>query len=142
MVFECQQCGWCCKNTVINVSKSDIDRWKLEQRDDILSEVSFIANYPRDGVGGFYIRKSALNPKQPCPFYNGSCMIYATRPVACRDYPLAVSKPEGCPAYVQQPKHIIHRIKQRQTVDFKQANECLHELLQVLTRARVKVHGK
>jgi len=135
--FNCQQCGWCCRNIVINVAYSDIIRWQKENRSDILCEVSFLANYPKAKVGGFYFHKTAFNPKQPCPFYKDGCIIYETRPVACQDYPLASSEPEGCTAYVKPQRRTVRRIKQRQFKDFKKANQRLPFLLKILKHARM-----
>jgi len=111
-------------------------RWSNDGRNDILQEISFIANYPRKGVGGFYIAKTAFNPKQPCPFYDGKCKIYDTRPMACRDFPLASSGNGVCEAYVKPPKIVVREIKRRQKKDFKQANQQMHSLLKIITEAR------
>jgi Fe-S-cluster containining protein len=104
--------------------------------------VSFIANYPRSGVGGFYFWKTARNPQQVCPFYDKLCTIYSTRPLSCKDYPLGSTRPKGCPAYVKPPRQVKRRIIRRQTKDFQRANECLRPLLSIITNARAVSDGE
>jgi Fe-S-cluster containining protein len=136
--FKCRQCGWCCRNVVINVSHSDIQRWLRGRRKDILDEVSFIDNYPKQGTGGFYIRTTAFNPKQPCPFHcDEGCSIYETRPIACRDYPLA-SVSAGCPVFddVSISEGRKKNLKRRQYADFRQAHDKRNELIRLLVEVR------
>lgn len=142
--FNCQRCGWCCEQIVIDVSQSDIHRWVRAGRFDILKEISFINNYPRKGTGNFYIAKTTFNPKQPCPFIakeNGvkSCAIQDIKPRACRDYPWSCTKMEGCPAFSEiQNKNLSKRnqVLQSQRKDFKKTFFNRKELLHILVRAR------
>jgi len=140
MGFECQRCGWCCRNIVINVAHSDIIRWLNEGRVDILREVSFIDNYRNDkgkDETGFYIAKTAFNPKQPCPFLvDGVCGIHDTSPVACKDFPLASKEMPDCPAFEEQSEDIRDKIKKRQYEDYKKAYLERAELLKIITMAR------
>ena len=144
MKFSCQKCGWCCENIVISVSYSDIHKWFEAGRFDLLQEVSFIANYPRKNTGGFFIAKTAFNPKQPCPFLVkengvGSCSIQDIKPRACKDYPWSHDKMEGCPAFPEvQGKNLSVRkqVFKSQYKDFKKAFFNRAELLHILTKAR------
>lgn len=142
MMFQCQRCGWCCKNVVINVSYSDIVRWLHQERNDVLKEISFINNYPRKGTGGFYIAKTTFNPKRPCPFLEDGetsiCKIYDTRPVACRDAPLGYTKFYGCPAFnkTEIPEATRNKIKKRQYQDFRKAHNNWKQLLNILVETR------
>lgn len=134
MGFKCQCCGWCCKNVVINVCYSDIMRWEKEERLDILREISYIDNYKKVG-NGFYIAKTAFNPKQPCPFLkDGLCSIYATRPLSCKDFPLGVKKSE-CPAFVFDSEAYKEIVK-NQRDDFRRSYENSKELFEILVKAR------
>lgn len=135
MKFKCKKCGWCCRNEVINVSYSDFVRWQEMSRFDILKEVSFINNYPKKGVGGFYIVKTAFNPKQPCPFYQkGECSIHSVKPRSCKDYPLA-RKRCGCPAF-KDDVSARGRIEKSQYKDFRNCVSNYELLMGMLYHAR------
>lgn len=132
MTFECQRCGWCCRNVVINISHLDITRWFNQGRNDILREISFINNYPHKNTGGFYVAKTTFNPKQPCPFLKGNvCTIHGTKPKACGDYPLA----SQCPNYNGEKSEAL---RQEQLRDFKLAFDNRNQLLKILVMARVE----
>lgn len=142
--MKCQRCGWCCRNIVINVSYSDIMRWTEERRFDILREVSWINNYPKENTGGFYIAKTSFNPKQPCPFLfqesgMSSCNIHNTKPKACRDAPASYDNRDqisGCEGYAKSNIYIRKLIKKDQYRDFKKAFDNKGSLMAVLVSAR------
>lgn len=142
MKFECNQCGRCCKEITINISQSDILRWKEENRKDILREVSWLNNYPRKNTGGFYIIKTTYNPKQSCPFYKGDiCSIHDIKPKACRDYPFSQSQGEvfsECFMFGLDGKFPLKRkkIKKSQYKDFKKAFDNQGRLMPILIEAR------
>ena len=139
--FACKRCGWCCENIVINVSHSDILRWLSQQRHEILENISFIDNYPKKGTGGFYIRQTALNPKQACPFlvYDNKltgCSIQETKPRACREAPLGYDKFSDCPAFEPASNQTQETIKKNQYEDFRLAFINRDQLLNVLVKMR------
>lgn len=143
--LQCQSCGWCCENIVINVAHSDILRWLAQQRYDILKEISFLDNYPKKGTGGFYIRETVLNPKRSCPFlrYNdklSSCAIHKTKPLACKDAPLGYDSFPNCPAFDSNivNEEIRTQIRVSQHEDFKLAYTNQGQLLTILTKTRRK----
>lgn len=138
--FKCSQCGNCCKEVTINVSSSDILRWHKTERTDILLEVSWIHNYPRNNTGGFYIAKTTFNPKQPCPFLKDNiCSIHDTKPRACKDYPFSHDEAlQDCPAIELDGKFpsLRKKIKKSQYKDFKKAFDNQGTLMPILIEAR------
>lgn len=141
-MFECIQCGKCCKEIIINVSYSDIIRWYKTKRYDILSEVSFINNYPKKNTGGFYIAKTTFNPKQPCPFLDKDnlCTIHDTKPRACKDAPIGNLTFKVCPVFDPNdiPDRLRNRVRHDQEQDFKLAFKKYLYLLDLLHKARDK----
>ena len=139
MELNCNKCGRCCEEITINVSQTDILRWKEEERKDILQEVSWLHNYPRKNTGGFYIIKTTFNPKQACPFYNGACLIHNTKPKACKDYPFSQTEffsecfMFGLDGMFPLKKK---RIKKSQAKDFKKAFDNQGRLMPILIEAR------
>jgi len=125
MTFTCQRCGTCCRDTVINISYSDIVRWFQEKRHGILFEVTYLDNYPTKGTGGFYFLKTVRNPKRPCPFLKGNnCDIQKTKPLACKDAPFGYESFSMCPAFEGAKREIRVRFQQvvdRQRKDFFKA---------------------
>lgn len=67
------------------ICSEDVARWKSEQRDDILANLG---------------EQSAWRAPGACPFIaelspgRYACSIYDTRPLTCRDYPLAINHME------------------------------------------------
>ena len=66
----------------IGISAPDTDRWTREGRSDILAQVGKYSSWVNPG---------------PCPFLADTdtsgrrlCSIHSTRPLTCREYPLAV----------------------------------------------------
>ena len=106
---NCSQCGWCCETLPIEVTHSDVLRWSRTHQTNILRELSYIDNYPEKGVGGFYIVKTALNPKQSCPFLTTdiTCGIHTTKPQVCKFFPSGKKQYPQC--YLSQT--MTHNVK-------------------------------
>lgn len=143
--FNCKRCGWCCENKVINIAASDLMRWKKEGRKDILKEISWIHNYPRDNTGGFYIAQTAFNPKQACPFLKyddnlSSCFIYQTRPRCCRNFPYGQEIVKECPGSSEisfdLDPNISKNVKTEQYKDFKLAFDNRNIFLKIIIEGR------
>ncbi|MCB9223851.1 MAG: YkgJ family cysteine cluster protein [Crocinitomicaceae bacterium] len=117
-VFEetdCLKCANCCKTTSPGMHDRDVDRiakhLKMKPGDVIQQYMEM------DGDGEFVFRSA------PCPFldYENYCMIYESRPLACREYPhtnrkrfyqvldLSIKNTEICPAVVK----IFERLEQK-----------------------------
>ena len=79
---QCGSCRKCCINTRIKICQEDIDRWKKEQRYDI---ILCLENY--FGFGVFLIHKKN---SEECIFLDNKkgCTIHSTRPILCRKFPL------------------------------------------------------
>jgi uncharacterized protein len=83
-VFEkvdCLECANCCKTTSPIYYQQDIERVAKALR---MKVPEFIAQYLHIDSDGDYVLKKA-----PCPFLSGdnTCIIYESRPTACREYP-------------------------------------------------------
>ena len=137
-MFHCRRCGWCCKHIVINVAYSDILRWFHGGRFDILREVSYIDNYPKKGLGGFYVAKTAFKPKQACPFLTKQnlCGIHETKPRACRDFPYGHQRIVECPAWGDVKYTATPRDVKAMRRDFKRAYDERHNIHRLLMEAR------
>ncbi len=83
----CACCGDCCKffGGHLNVTHSDVTRWKREGRGDLLGRVN--------RLGWIWCDPDTGKLVDPCPFLqkNGPdtavCSINDTKPAMCRDYP-------------------------------------------------------
>jgi len=87
-MFECVQCGNCCKTFDIVPTDEDVRRWRTEGHNDIIEWVydagdDLVHDYIflRDLETGF------------CPFlsFNGTvyeCKIHETKPEMCKNWPL------------------------------------------------------
>lgn len=146
MTFECQRCGWCCRNININVSYSDVLRWTKEKRFDILGEISYI-DHKDSKKRGFYITKTVTAPKSACPYLtteNGlsSCSIYSTRPRSCTEFPDAHAKDEKqkieCPARgdFELDEKTLFELKREQAFDFMLAEDRKEKLIRILAIAK------
>ncbi|MCB0409370.1 MAG: YkgJ family cysteine cluster protein [Flavobacteriales bacterium] len=105
--IECLECANCCKTTSPIFNDRDIDR--LSKYLKIKPSV-FIEQYLHIDEVGDYVLNEA-----PCPFldYENYCMVYESRPTACREYPhtnrkrfyqildLSMKNTEICPAVVK-----------------------------------------
>jgi uncharacterized protein len=79
--IDCLTCANCCKTTSPIFLQTDIERLARVFR---MKPSEFIDTYlHRDEVGDYVLNLS------PCPFLNedNTCLVYAERPKACREYP-------------------------------------------------------
>ncbi|HPW68464.1 MAG: YkgJ family cysteine cluster protein [Desulfomonilia bacterium] len=85
----CSRCGKCClADMIAYVTSEDLDRWKREDRQDILH---IIENEQAVWLGDHFISSRTGRPIYGCPFLEMkdglfACSIYETRPRVCRDY--------------------------------------------------------
>jgi hypothetical protein len=79
--IDCLQCANCCKTTSPIFYENDIQRASKALR---MKVAEFTDAYLRIDNDGDYVLKSS-----PCPFlgYDNKCIIYDSRPTACREYP-------------------------------------------------------
>ncbi len=86
---ECSRCGKCClADMIAYVTSEDLNRWKKENRQDILH---IIENEQAVWMGDHFISSRTGRPIYGCPFLEVkdglfTCSIYETRPRVCRDY--------------------------------------------------------
>lgn len=99
-MFECQQCGECCKKYAgtLKASVEDIERWKREGREDILEYV-YVFEFDGIIIGGdlWFDPKTGEEIIGTCPFLKKSkgkfiCLIHDTKPTVCKEYPFNESK--------------------------------------------------
>lgn len=115
--IDCLQCANCCKTTSPIFLQTDIDRLARVLK---MKSSDFIKQYLfRDEEGDYVLHVS------PCPFLNhdNTCLVYESRPRACREYPhtnrknmhgilnLALKNSQICPA--------VHEIFQDFEKDFR-----------------------
>lgn len=139
--MNCIQCGKCCKSRAIDITFSDILRWNAEERWDILSEVSYIKNYPHAGMGGLYIEKSLKkksNMNRHCPFLttDNKCSIHDSKPSGCSDAPLGYREFKECPVFEKPPAHIIDFIVCKQGADLRAVQRNQELITDILVKAR------
>lgn len=101
--FECKRCGKCCKGALWFagwytklIKPSDVDRWKAQDRNDILKYVCPTCNTLIDPD-----ENNAPWMRDKCPFLEfedgkAKCRIYDTRPQTCRVFPLAECNDPKC----------------------------------------------
>jgi uncharacterized protein len=79
--IDCLDCGKCCSGLGPRVSNMDIER--LSEYLKIKSSV-FVEKYLRIDEDNDYVFKTL-----PCPFLmeDNFCIVYKSRPKACREYP-------------------------------------------------------
>lgn len=79
--IDCLECANCCKTTSPAIYERDIDRLAKHLK---IKPSKLIEEYLVKDEDNDYVFKSA-----PCPFldYENYCMIYESRPLACREYP-------------------------------------------------------
>jgi Fe-S-cluster containining protein len=79
--IDCLQCAQCCKSLGPRIEDKDIERMAKTLR---MKPVDLISKYLRVDEDGDTVFKS-----MPCPFLDTDnyCLIYESRPKACREYP-------------------------------------------------------
>lgn len=87
-MFECVQCGNCCKTFDIVPTDEDVRRWRTEGHNDIIEWVYDAG----DDLVHDYIFLGDLETGF-CPFlsFNGTvyeCKIHETKPEMCKNWPL------------------------------------------------------
>lgn len=101
--INCLACANCCKSLGPRLSDKDIEKMGKALR---MKPSEVLATYLKVDEDGDYVFKT-----MPCPFLMGDnyCMIYESRPKACREYPhtdrkkfaqiykLTVKNTETCP---------------------------------------------
>jgi Fe-S-cluster containining protein len=102
--IDCLDCANCCKTTSPAIYERDIDRLAKHLK---IKPSKLIDQYLQKDTDNDYVFKSA-----PCPFldHENYCMVYESRPLACREYPhtnrkrfyqvleLSLKNTEICPA--------------------------------------------
>lgn len=84
---SCLCCGQCCKSFGghLHASEHDMERWRREGREDILSRVN--------RLGWIWVDPDSKALLERCPFIDtiseqqSLCAIQETKPDICRDYP-------------------------------------------------------
>ncbi|MCK5856301.1 MAG: YkgJ family cysteine cluster protein [Bacteroidales bacterium] len=111
--IDCLECGNCCKSLGPRITDVDIARLAKYLK---MKPGKMIEQYFRMDEDGDYVFKT-----MPCPFLmdDNYCMVYDSRPIACRDYPhtdrkrfyqlldISQKNVETCPAVYD----IVERIK-------------------------------
>jgi Fe-S-cluster containining protein len=110
--IDCLDCANCCKTTSPAISERDIDRLSKHLR---LKPSKLIEQYLELDADNDYVFRSA-----PCPFldHENYCVVYESRPLACREYPhtnrkrfyqvldLSLKNTEICPAVADIFEHL------------------------------------
>ena len=79
--IDCLECANCCKTTSPLFTQPDIERLARVLK---MKVALFIETYLKVDEDGDYVLRQA-----PCPFLGAGnkCIVYDTRPKACREYP-------------------------------------------------------
>ncbi|MBL4592901.1 MAG: YkgJ family cysteine cluster protein [Flavobacteriales bacterium] len=79
--IDCLDCANCCKTTSPAIYERDIDRLAKHLK---IKPSKLIEQYLEKDTDNDYVFRSA-----PCPFlvHENYCMVYDSRPLACREYP-------------------------------------------------------
>jgi len=83
----CRDCGACCESFGghLRASKTDLERWRAEGREDLLSRVN--------RLGWLWVDPVSARPLERCPHLERvdgettRCRIHRTKPEMCRSYP-------------------------------------------------------
>lgn len=100
--FSCEMCGRCCKRTkwATNLDTrlvwEDIERWRSENRQDILQHV-----FVFEGLGGDFLDLENKKFFSKCPFLKKEdkkyvCLIHETKPTVCKVTPFYFHIEERC----------------------------------------------
>jgi len=96
--FHCIQCGNCCRNLfdayATSVDKDEINRWRVQERWDILQWVEIYDFTGEAAFGDIWISPNTGDEVNRCPWLrklpkqeNYKCRIHDTKPAHCRNYP-------------------------------------------------------
>lgn len=96
--FHCIQCGNCCRNLgdafSTSVDMAEINRWRSEDRWDILSWVDIFDFDGEEAFGDIWISPNTGDAVSRCPWLRKlprqdkyKCRIHDTKPAHCRNYP-------------------------------------------------------
>ena len=110
--IDCLDCANCCKTTSPAIYERDIDRLAKHLK---MKPSKLIEQYLEKDTDNDYVFRSA-----PCPFldHENYCMVYESRPLACREYPhtnrkrfyqvldLSLKNTEICPAVADIFEHL------------------------------------
>jgi uncharacterized protein len=113
--IDCLACANCCKTTSPAIYERDIDRLAKHLK---IKPSKLIEQYLEKDTDNDYVFRSA-----PCPFldHENYCMVYESRPLACREYPhtnrkrfyqvldLSLTNTEICPAVAE----VFEQLKQQ-----------------------------
>jgi uncharacterized protein len=104
--FECQQCGYCCRNEPGYVFLTEEDMQALLKVTE-LSREEFISQYCKVADLGFEKRISIKEkPNNDCIFWKeGGCSVYEARPFQCRSYPFWPMIAESKGAWEEEKKY-------------------------------------
>jgi len=116
-IVDCLDCANCCKSISPTLYDKDIERLAKHIK---LKPSKLIEKYLYIDEEGDYVFQ-----KTPCPFLmpDNYCMVYASRPKACREYPhtdrkrfyqildLTLKNTEVCPAVFD----VVEKLKERKT---------------------------
>jgi len=111
--IDCLSCGNCCKILGPRITDVDISKMAKHLR---IKPSKVVTDYLRVDEDNDYVFKT-----MPCPFLmpDNYCMIYESRPKACRDYPhtdrrrfyqvldLSIENLKTCPAVLEVSKAIV-----------------------------------
>lgn len=88
MLHLCSSCAECCIGTDIRLTSEDIERWKKENRLDILLSIGSLMGESRQ-----LIKKKNSND---CIFLqeDNSCKIHDTKPEICKRFPSSLAQAE------------------------------------------------
>lgn len=84
--FNCLDCGKCCSSLGPRITNKDIERLSSHMK---MKSSKFIEQYLTVDEDNDYVFKT-----MPCPFLmdDNFCIVYKSRPKACREYPHTDSK--------------------------------------------------
>jgi Fe-S-cluster containining protein len=85
--IDCKSCANCCRETRVNVCRTDIDtlaRYLDMPHEQVVREYTILDPEDRETI----LRQT----RDGCVFLDGNlCMVYEARPRACREFPYLVS---------------------------------------------------
>lgn len=114
--FHCIQCGNCCRNLFDAYSTSvdidEINRWRAEERWDILQWVEIFDFAGEAAFGDLWINPNTGEEVNRCPWLRKlpkqekyKCRIHDTKPAHCRNYPKSKKHAltTGCQGFGDDP---------------------------------------